>query len=143
MGDPLEVRAEPLVVPANPCSTCPYACDTPAGIWAPEEYDRLADFDTNARTGTFLCHHSPVTGREAVCRGWLAVHAESVAVRLAVLLGAIPPGAPYEPMAAAVYATGTEARDAGRAGIDEPTPEAQTAIVKLAAQRARAGVPFT
>ena len=40
------------------------------------------------RTATFRCHQKHLTGVATVCRGWLAMHAHSVAVRMARLTGA-------------------------------------------------------
>ena len=68
----------------NPCPTCPYRRDVPSGIWDESEYAKLELYDepTDRRlpqTALFLCHTTP----ESPCRGWLTVHRESVAVRLA------------------------------------------------------------
>ena len=37
----------------------------------------------------FLCHQGPLFGRTLVCRGWLSVHPDCIAVRLALINGEI------------------------------------------------------
>lgn len=122
-------------VPTAPCSTCPYRRDTPPGIWAPDEYEKLPAFDAEPPDGpdrVFLCHHTHRLGRETVCRGWLAVHPDSMAVRLAIVRGELPP-APWPDVAVELYASGQEARDAGL--VDgPPDPDAFRAQVRLLMQ---------
>lgn len=57
----------------SPCLACPYRCDVPSGIWAPDEYEKLLDYDLP--TGSqppqgFGCHAAP----EQFCHGWAVVH---------------------------------------------------------------------
>ena len=129
---------ETLHVDKNPCATCPYRCDTPAGVWEAIEYEKLAGYDDDApdpALGVFLCHHSATTDRQTVCRGWLSVHAESVAARLAVLTGKIDDDVRYLPITVDVYPDGKTAAEAGLSGVEEPGPDAQRAIAKLIARR--------
>lgn len=121
----------PLHVDALPCPTCPYRKDTPSGVWAPEEYEKLRNYDDNTSFATFLCHQSNIVGRDAVCRGWLSVHCESVAVRLAVMTGEVPPGSPYAEVGTELYASGNEAADAGLKGVKRPGRKAKEACAKL------------
>lgn len=115
----------------RPCSTCPYRRDTPPGIWAPEEYAKLPPYDDNLAWGTFLCHLTTSTGVETVCRGWLAVHAESVAARLAVLRGELTNEQRYAPVDVPLYSSGAEACEAGMAGVPEPDEAAKAAVARL------------
>lgn len=60
---------------ARPCDACPYRRDTPPGIWAREEYERLLVNDSDPMRGaTYGCHLN--TARPAddaqPCAGWLA-----------------------------------------------------------------------
>lgn len=93
----VDPESKRLHIPASPCTSCPYRRDTPPGVWHPEEYEKLRGYDDPQTSyGTFLCHHSTEAGRDAVCRGWLSVHRESIAARLAVSNGTIPDDARYE-----------------------------------------------
>ena len=76
-----------LHVPRRPCPTCPYRVDCPSGVWDRTEYEKLPRYDRNETFATFLCHQTTATGEQTVCRGWLTVHAESVAARMGVLNG--------------------------------------------------------
>ena len=131
-----------LHVDPKPCSTCPYRKDVPPGIWAEEEYQKLRGYDDGAQPlalATFLCHQSTITDRETVCRGWLSVHCESVAVRLAEARGEVPPGAKYDPVPVPLYATGNEAADAGLRGVKRPSRKARREIDKLTVRKKRKG----
>lgn len=129
---------ERLHVAARPCSTCPYRRDTPPGIWHEDEYAKLATFDPPPagpmipRTDTFRCHQQAATERPTACRGWLSVHAETVAVRLAVIYGRVTVDEVYADVDVDLYATGAEAAAAGLdAARRPPTPEAAAQIRKL------------
>jgi len=130
------MRAQRLNVPPQGCTTCPYRRDTPPGIWAAEEYEKLRAYDQDpfdpiAGLSVFHCHQENLTHKPTVCRGWLSVHQESVAVRLAQAIGAVA----HEDVPRAVeplyYATGNEAADAGMAGVLLPPPEARREIDRL------------
>lgn len=137
-----------MKVPSVGCSTCPYRRDTPPGIWAPVEYEKLREYDEGGgqlipfpdgsehrmpAITTFHCHQENVTVEDTVCRGWLSVHADSVAVRLACSLGLDWRKVPTEPEPI-YYATGAEAADAGLAGCDDPAPEAKKRVENLLAR---------
>ena len=126
---------EPLHVPKAGCSTCPYRRDTPAGVWHPDEYAKLARYDEKPyvrgeeqkppELSTFHCHQENATGQPTVCRGWLSVHADSVAVRMCLMRGSLKPSdVPPEPEAL-YYSSGAEACSAGLAGCKKPSPEAE------------------
>lgn len=126
-----------LVCPPFPCNTCPYRRDTPAGIWHPSEYTKLAEYDDdppgeNVPLATFHCHQEKITGRPTVCRGWLAVHGDIPAVRLAVIRGEIPAEEVNRPVRVPLYGSGREACAAGLRGVRRPGREARAAISRLA-----------
>jgi len=129
--------SKPLQVRPNPCSTCPYAVETPSGVWSPEEYEKLRLFDDqhNPRMATFLCHHSPMTEADAICRGWLTVHRKHPMVRVLILRGAITADEVYREPTVELYESGTEAADAGEMNIGNPGPRARKAIAKLLRQK--------
>lgn len=126
---------EPLHVPDRACNTCPYLKSTPSGVWAPEEYAKLAEYDEKPGEtpvlSTFCCHQQTATGVPTICRGWLSVHRESVAVRVACARGELGiTQVPQEPEPE-YYASGTEACEAGMADIEEPSVEARKKVASL------------
>lgn len=124
-----------LHVPAEPCASCPYRKDVPHGIWHPTEYAKLRTYDDGFQEipalGVFLCHASNFKDRDSVCRGWLSVHCDSVAVRLGVITGQIPPEAPFAKVKAKLFKTGKAAADAGMRAINRPGKAARKMIDKL------------
>jgi hypothetical protein len=129
----------PLHVAGSPCTSCPYRRDTPPGVWHAEEYAKLPLYDTNEELATFLCHHSPDSGVDTACRGWLTVHRESVAVRLAMLRGSVTPDEVYADVRESLYASGAEAATAGSSGIEKPSVKAAKIIQRLMNQQRRRG----
>ena len=131
----------PLHVPKTGCSTCPYRRDTPPGIWHPDEYVKLARYDEKPyvrgqeqcppELSTFHCHQENATGQPTVCRGWLSVHADSVAVRLAMATGRIKPSDVPQAPESLYYDSGTEAAEAGLAGVIGPDEAARRAMHRL------------
>ncbi|HUV10817.1 MAG TPA: DUF6283 family protein [Acidimicrobiia bacterium] len=125
---------EPLHCAPRPCATCPYAKATPPGIWHPDEYEKLAAYDDDGdeiAIATFHCHQENATGNRTVCKGWVAVHPDSIAVRIALIDGRLTWEQVDADTPVEVYASGAEARDAGLAGVDELSPEAAEAMMKL------------
>jgi hypothetical protein len=132
--DETEVTMKALHAAPRPCNTCPYRRDTPPGVWHPEEYEKLPLYDDGSdeiQIATFHCHQQNATGVETVCRGWLTVHCESIAARLALITGALTVEQLYADVDVELYATGQEARDAGMAGVDDPDERARRAIDRL------------
>ena len=111
----------------EPCASCPYRQDVPSGVWHPSEYAKLPQYDDNEAFGIFLCHNT----QDTVCRGWLNVHAESVAVRLAVATGKISRDAPYMPTVAKLFSSGREAAAHGLRNIKAPDAKAKRTIAKV------------
>lgn len=125
-----------LQVNPSPCASCPYRYDTPPGIWDASEYEKLRLYDENPiLTAVFLCHYTPDFGHETVCRGWLTVHAETVAARLAVSRGLVTDEERYAPVVEELYLSGTEAAEAGMAGVTRPSPSARKVIDRLTETR--------
>jgi len=125
----------------RPCSTCPYRRDTAPGIWDASEYERLPDWDegsTTIQVGLFLCHNSAFKEPDVLCRGWLSVASESIAVRLAMADGKIDPDEVYAEVDVPLYDSGQEACDAGLAGVEDPDISARKAIDRLTKKRAKA-----
>lgn len=127
----------------RPCDSCPYRRDVPAGVWSPEEYAKLPDYDRGTGeqpAGVFLCHWQ--NGR--VCGGWAACHGaqgradhsrDSLALRMA---GAFRHMTPEGIEATRDYVspvplwtTGREAFQKGMAGVADPSPEAEEVMAKL------------
>lgn len=130
----------------QPCSTCPYAKATPPGIWHPEEYEKLPRYDERELTldddvrpllRPFGCHNRAVE-RDTLCRGWLSVHGDSLAVRVLILEGKIKPSDVPPENEPGLYASGREACDAGLAGCQgRLLPEAEAAQNKITRTRAK------
>ncbi len=124
--------SEPLHVAPRPCTTCPYRKDTPPGLWAASEYERLAEFDGHGNIGhVFLCHQTHATGVDTACKGWLWVHQDDASVRVAQLAGKVTPEQVAADPQVPLYASGAEARDAGLAGVERPSAAARRAMSKL------------
>jgi hypothetical protein len=114
----------------------------PPGVWAAEEYEKLFAF-TEGECGLpalhpFLCHQTPLLGRDTLCRGWLTVEQESVAVRILLAKGQVTWEQVTAPARVALYATSAEAARAGLAGVETPSRSARTVIRRL--QRKRKGI---
>lgn len=79
-----------------------------------------------ALAGTFLCH----TDKSALCRGWLEVHENNMAVRLAMFQVEWTE-ANRKPTSMPLHKSGTSARQFGLMGIPNPNSKARRAIAKL------------
>lgn len=132
-----------LLPPApRPCASCPYRRDVPAGVWHPEEYAKLPEYDKptgEQPPGVFLCHQRD----SRVCAGWAGCHdhEETLALRFAVLDGSITVETldeiiDYE-TDVALFATGQEAADHGMSGVDDPDVSARRLMMGLSTKRER------
>lgn len=120
-------------VPREPCPSCPYRRDCPSGLWHPDEYAKLPRFDEDAddpHFAEFLCHHT-TPAAPSLCRGWLSVHAESVAVRLAVVRGHVRAKDVRARVRAALFSTGAEAAAHGLRSVARPGRAARAMIRRL------------
>lgn len=127
---------EKLQCSPDPCGSCPYRRDTPAGVWAAEEYAKLPAWDDQmAFAGTFLCHSANIGGSSnTVCRGWLEVHERNMSVRLAcfrIEWNEKNRRATKVPL----YRSGIEAARAGMRGVKRPSRRAVSVMRKLTRAR--------
>ena len=121
---------------AKPCSSCPYRCDVPSGIWAESEYDKLPGYDGDTgqqiiagATGLFCCHQTP----DFLCAGWVGCHdmRHAAAVRLhwreignmGALLNYVSP--------VPLFSSGAEAALHGMRDLAHPSSEARAKIDQL------------
>jgi hypothetical protein len=127
----------PMALNPTPCSSCPYRKDCPPGIWAKEEYQKLREFDGfPGRVATFLCHQSSATGILTLCRGWLSVHRDGIAVRVLLAKGEVTESQVYAEPKVELYASGNEAADAGERGIRQPGERAKRMAARLLEKKA-------
>lgn len=101
-----------------------------SGVWAHEEYEKLRMYDNNECFHMFLCHQSTVAGHQIACKGFLNVHQESVAVRLALLKEEISPDS-FTPTKCELHESGNAAADFGERDIKHPKTKAKKTIKKL------------
>lgn len=134
---------ETLRTPATPCASCPYRKDVPSGVWDWEEYEKLRQYDedptdpTRAIGHVFLCHQ-PIENRQAVCRGWVEVHYDTIPVRMAMASGAVDPATVQEPPPGVeLFESGAAAADHGQAEIETPCDDARSVMAKIEARRQR------
>jgi len=128
-----------LVVAPNPCASCPYRRDVPAGIWDQHEYAKLSAYD--ADTGDqpwypFGCHRDD--GR--LCAGWLGHRRpqDLLAVRIGVISNHYSAKIMNYRTDVPLFATGAEAAEHGLSAIEAPDEDAVQAAAKIiAARRAR------
>jgi creatinine amidohydrolase/Fe(II)-dependent formamide hydrolase-like protein len=128
----------------SPCASCPFRRDCPSGVWSEEEYDKLPGYDgpTWAQSpSVFFCHLSP----EEACAGWAATFDMSQNLGLRII------AAHYDVQwdafldyqtTVAVFESGAQAAEHGRAMLENPTEEAAAAIEKIEKQRAATGKPI-
>lgn len=126
----------------NPCGSCPYRQDSPSGLWAESEYDKLRSYDRETGfqpPNFFFCHQS--TNR--LCAGWVGCHDmdENMALRLASL-GVSDSVRPEDVDAIRDYSTdvplfgsGEEAYQHGMRDYENPGPETDKAIRKIKRKR--------
>lgn len=124
-----------------PCTTCPYRCDVPSGIWAAEEYAKLPAYDQptwQQPSALFMCHQK--TG--GLCTGWLQSHAnraheyDLLALRLSQNLDskAVSKVALVAP-AVKLFRTGAAAMRHGMKRLAKPDRKAKVAIERIVRKR--------
>lgn len=115
----------------NPCDTCPYRKDTPSGIWAREEYEKLPKWDNPHNfAGIFHCHNQ-TADRPTVCRGWLEVHEANLQVRLTVAMHIEFDEHNIKPTPVPLHESGAAAMEAGMRRIENPSIQARQKVTKL------------
>jgi len=120
----------------RPCSACPYRKDVPSGIWAPEEYDKLRNYDNETPYqpyNGFSCHATP----EFYCNGWAMCHTARGAAYDLMALRFDPPAEWPDPSGVELFGSAAEAADHGQRDADAPAEAAVVAIEKLVRQHAR------
>lgn len=122
-----------LFVPPRPCVSCPYRLDCPSGVWSEEEYEKLRVYDDPyaPEVAVFHCHQENATGVDTVCRGWLTVASESVAVRVAGATGRVTGEEVYAEPPVPLHPSGNAAADFGERDIECPSRAAIAMASKL------------
>jgi hypothetical protein len=142
---PKQEAAGPLGVQPKPCGSCPYRRDVPAGVWAPEEYSKLREFDRptgDQPLSLFMCHTSP----NALCAGWVGCHEkrrghELIALTLGVLTGRVDPAVRRFVTRVPLFKSGTAAAEHGLSGVQRPSLAARGVVDKLTRARRLMGRP--
>jgi hypothetical protein len=131
----------------DPCDSCPYRRDTPPGVWDRSEYEKLPTWDTDGNltheqtleqisSGIFLCHQfDPNAKQPTLCRGWLEVHQNNLAVRMVMFRTDFR--GHNEPTKIPLYQSGAEACKAGLKGVRKPSTPAKIVIEKITRKRSR------
>lgn len=128
----------------RPCSSCPYRCGVPSGIWSGDDYAKLPSYDAptpEQPPGLFLCHQSDGDDPTArMCAGWVGCHGgELLALRLAAVHGSVT-----EPELAVafnhaevvpLFASGAAAAEHGLRDIAGPGLQAREMMSKIARRR--------
>lgn len=133
-----------LKPPPKPCGSCPYRCDVPSGIWHPDEYAKLPEYDGEiidqlqaGAQGVFMCHQND----GSLCGGWLATHGPKnlLALRLARLSQDIDPAVWTYDAGVEVFGSGAEAALHGLQDVEAPSAEAQRKINGLVKLQTKQG----
>ncbi len=129
----------------RPCESCPYRRDVPSGVWAPEEYAKLLDYDKltgEQPTQAFLCHQQ--NGR--VCAGWLGCHLKAPRGRdllsLRFLFRSSDDWLAMEEILdykspVPLFSSSREAAEHGLTEVDNPDYDAARIINKIVSHRAQ------
>jgi hypothetical protein len=131
-----------------PCSSCPYRPDTPSGLWAQNEYDRLPAYDgetgeqaMKCAFGVFMCHQRDGN----LCAGWVGCHdmAQNLAVR--VHAGDLDLDAVLDYVSPVpLFSSGAAAAEHGKRDLAAPGEDAKRKakmLLRLAARKARGEFP--
>lgn len=140
------MMTSPVRPPApRPCESCPYRRDTPSGVWAHEEYEKLRRYDAPTAeqpASLFQCHQADAdSAARRICAGWAGCHSggQLLGLRLALFHDRIDEAtfraaADYE-SPVALFDSGSEAADHGQARILLPDSEARRIIGKIVRTR--------
>jgi len=112
------------------CTACPYRRDVPSGVWAANEYEKLAEYDGETfdqPPAAFHCHATP----EVICHGWAVVHGRQDHAHepLAFRLLGIDPSMVEE--GTPLFSSGAEACEHGKRDIENPSDEAKEVVARL------------
>lgn len=117
-------------VRSESCQCCPYRKDVPSGVWAANEYDKLAEYDKptgEQPVGAFACHATP----EVICHGWAVVHSRQDYAHTLLAFRMFPPEGDIPPEGAPLFSSGTEAAEHGKRDIEHPSKEALEVCARL------------
>lgn len=120
----------------RPCGSCPYRKAAPSGIWHPDEYAKLPEYDRETAEqpqAVFMCHQ----GEGDICSGWLAHRdpGDLLAVRMGVMAGNVDPCAFEYSTSVPLHASGAEAAAHGIREVESPSERAAAAIDKIVRKR--------
>ena len=115
-----------------PCGSCPYRKDVPSGIWHPDEYRKLIEYDRDTGEqpmALFMCHQRD----DNLCAGWVACHGSNLlALRIATAVTKKIDVAIFNyTTTAPVFVSGTDAAKHGMRDINTPSLEARQLAIKL------------
>lgn len=116
--------------PARPCGSCPYRRDVPAGVWAPEEYAKLTEYDKETweqPTGMFMCHQRD----GCLCSGWLTSHDREELLALRLHSARVDPSVWTHTHNVPCFDSGADAAAHGLRDVEEPGEAAQDIMRKL------------
>lgn len=114
--------------PKRPCGSCPYRKDVPSGVWHPDEYQKLSQYDGQTweqLPNLFMCHQRD----GCLCGGWLQTHGTDDL--LALRLHEVDESAYGYQSDVPTFASGNEAALHGMKEIRNPGPEALAMQGKL------------
>jgi Family of unknown function (DUF6283) len=117
-----------------PCGSCPYRRDAPSGLWHPDEYAKLLNYDGPTvfqSPALFLCHQKDGN----LCAGWLACHDPDEL--LALRVSEVHEDAYSYRSPVPVFTSGAEAAAHGMKDIDNPGRAAVRTMVKIERKRAK------
>lgn len=121
-----------LHVHRNPCQSCPYRKDVPSGVWHPDEYVKLLEYDKDTAEqplAVFMCHSGDA--EHTLCRGWLECHGDQLlSLRLALIRGQFT----FDAIGVCdveIFDTALEAAEHGMAEINNPSEKAHETISKV------------
>jgi len=135
------MAAEAAVPRKRPCASCPYRQNVPSGVWHPEEYLKLPEYDGEIHEQVqheqalkeFHCHQ----GDGTVCSGWLG-HREPtdlLAVRLGIARGSLDPSCATYTTEVPLFPSGRAAAEHGMREVEAPSDEAVEVIEKISRKR--------
>jgi hypothetical protein len=129
--------ADQITVRARPCSSCPYRCDVPSGIWKEVEYDKLPQYDgdtieqiENRAFQLFRCHSTP----DYLCAGWVGCHDMDENLAMRFNHHRVDPKVYEYESPVPLFDSGAEAAMHGLRDLKNPSSEAYEKIAKLMRQ---------
>lgn len=130
-----------LAPAARPCGTCPYRRDCPSGLWAADEYTKLASYDGDVPDqveagawGLFSCHTRPAE----LCAGWVGCHDMENNLAVRMYRGDLDPSVFTYVSPVPLWSSGAEAAAHGMRDIAAPGPRAEREIGRLIRRARRA-----